>query len=75
VAVFRAETGPGGSRLPRAIPALQTQAQMLADAAVHGPYDFDRLRSIRRNVYLGGDDRDRIDVLKEKRQPVFSLAA
>jgi methylmalonyl-CoA decarboxylase len=60
------------TRSPQAISAFKAQAQMLADAASLSPRDFERLQSIRRNVYLGSDYQEGIKAFLEKRPPVFS---
>ncbi len=60
------------TRSPQAISAYKAQAQALTDASPLTPREFERLQSIRRNVYLGSDYAEGIRAFIEKRPPVFS---
>jgi methylmalonyl-CoA decarboxylase len=60
------------TRSPQAISAYKTQAQALAYAAPLHPHEFERLQSVRRNVYFGIDYAEGIRAFTEKRAPVFS---
>jgi methylmalonyl-CoA decarboxylase len=59
------------TRSPQAIAAFKAQAQLLADAYSLTPTAYERLQSIRRNVYLGSDYQEGIDAFLQKRTPVF----
>ena len=60
------------TRSPQAISAYKAQAQALVDAAPLTPHEFERLQSIRRNVYFGSDYAEGIRAFTEKRAPAFS---
>lgn len=62
------------TRSPQAVSAFKAQVQMLADAYSLSPKTYERLQSIRRNVYLGTDYQEGIDAFLQKRSPVFSQA-
>lgn len=62
------------SRSPQAISAFKAQVQMLAESYSLSPKSFERLQSIRRNVYLGTDYQEGIDAFLQKRKPAFSQA-
>lgn len=62
------------TRSPQAIAAYKTQVQMLSDAYSLSPATYERLQSIRRNVYLGSDYQEGIDAFMQKRIPIFSQA-
>lgn len=62
------------TRSPQSISAFKAQVQMLADAYALTPATYERLQSIRRNVYLGSDYQEGIDAFLQKRSPVFSQA-
>lgn len=62
------------SRSPQAISAYKAQVQMLVDAYSLSPSSYERLQSIRRNVYLGSDYQEGIDAFLQKRSPVFTQA-
>lgn len=59
------------TRSPQAISAFKAQVQMLSDAYSLSPTTYERLQSIRRNVYLGSDYQEGIDAFIQKRSPVF----
>lgn len=60
------------TRSPQAIAAYKAQVQMLADAYTLSSTSFEKLQSIRRNVYLGSDYREGVEAFLQKRTPVFS---
>ena len=59
------------TRSPQAIAAYKAQAQLLSEAYCLSPTAYERLQSIRRNVYLGSDYQEGIDAFLQKRTPVF----
>lgn len=60
------------TRSPQAVTAFKAQVQMLTDAYSLSPKTYERLQSIRRNVYLGTDYQEGIDAFLQKRSPIFS---
>ena len=60
------------TRSPQAISAFKAQAQLLVDAYAISPSSYEKLQSIRRNVYLGSDYQEGIDSFLQKRNPVFT---
>ena len=62
------------SRSPQAVSAFKSQVQMLTEAYSLSPKTYERLQSIRRNVYLGTDYQEGIDAFLQKRSPKFSQA-
>ena len=60
------------TRSPQSIATFKAQVQMLSSSYSLSPATYERLQSMRRNVYLGSDYKEGLEAFAQKRQPEFS---